>query len=150
MVFWDNSSTRMKYAGPQNLLGANQPPIVNAGVDQTVAAGAPGDAKRFGQFGPQWDCLSYQWQQVSGPSVHVDERQHRHSLFYGSGELGPRCALKFSTGGIRRSVQQSAGCSQCCRAGSFGVWQYCPLGGGNRLFRKPCKSDRLRPRQLTE
>ena len=50
--FGSDSSTRMRFAGHKTSWGHTQPPIVNAGIDQTVTAGDAGDAKRFGQFGP--------------------------------------------------------------------------------------------------
>ena len=58
-----------EYFWPENILGTNHPPIVNAGTDQTVK---PGDAVHLDgsqSKDPDGDTLTFQWVQRSGTPV---------------------------------------------------------------------------------
>ncbi len=120
----------------ENLLGANQPPIVNAGVDQTVTAGAQVTLNGAGSSDPNGDSLSYQWQQVSGPSVTLTNANSANPSFAAPTNLAQDVTLSFQlvvSDGQFSSLPDAVSVDS---AGSFGIWQYCPPGGGNCLFRK--------------
>jgi LmbE family N-acetylglucosaminyl deacetylase len=53
--------------------GTNQPPIVSAGVDQTVAEGAAVQLNGTGSFDKNGDALSYEWRQVEGTPVSLSD-----------------------------------------------------------------------------
>jgi hypothetical protein len=48
---------------------ANQPPIANAGPDQTVKQGVLVQLNGTGSFDPEASLLTYQWTQTAGPAV---------------------------------------------------------------------------------
>jgi LmbE family N-acetylglucosaminyl deacetylase len=49
--------------------GSNRPPVVSAGLDQTVAEGATVHLNGGGSFDKDGDALSYEWRQVEGTPV---------------------------------------------------------------------------------
>ena len=91
----EHTSTRMNFAGPQNLLGATQPPIVNAGIDQTVTAGAQVTLNGSGSSDPNGSALSYQWRQVSGPSVQLTNANTATPSFMAPANLAQGVLLSF-------------------------------------------------------
>ena len=62
------SQVTVKYVPPPN-----QPPIVDAGPDQTVNAGDVVTLDGSGSSDPEGDQLSYSWTQTAGPSVSLDD-----------------------------------------------------------------------------
>ena len=84
-----------EFCWPQNLLGANQPPIVNAGVDQTVTAGAQVTLNGSGSSDPNGSALSYQWRQVSGPSVQLTNANTATPSFTAPANLAQGVLLSF-------------------------------------------------------
>lgn len=52
-----------------NVANVNQPPIANAGPDQTVNENSPVMLNGTGSHDPDLDSLTYAWSQVSGPGV---------------------------------------------------------------------------------
>ena len=55
----------------ENIVGANQPPIVNAGVDQAVTQGDVVYLDGSQSKDPDGTALSFQWVQRSGPTVQL-------------------------------------------------------------------------------
>ncbi len=53
----------------ENILGSNQPPVVNAGTDQTVNISAAVQLDGSSSFDPEGTALVYQWTQVGGTAV---------------------------------------------------------------------------------
>ena len=51
----------------------NQPPVANAGPDQTVRANALVTLNGSGSSDPDGGIASYQWQQMSGPTVQLSD-----------------------------------------------------------------------------
>jgi hypothetical protein len=50
--------------------GTNQPPVANAGADQTLAAGTTSVTLQGSGFDPDGNTISYNWTKVSGPAVN--------------------------------------------------------------------------------
>jgi hypothetical protein len=50
-----------------------QPPIANAGPDQTVASGAPVQLDGSGSIDPAGQALTYMWTQTAGPAVTLSD-----------------------------------------------------------------------------
>ena len=87
--------------------GGVLPPVANAGADQTVAGGAPGYLGWFGQYRTRNGyVLSYQWQQLSGPSVQLTNANTAQASFTAPSGLAQERSIKFSTAGIQRRAKQ--------------------------------------------
>lgn len=52
---------------------ANDPPVANAGTDQSVAPGAPVTLNGSGSSDPNNDSLTYSWTQIDGEAVVLDD-----------------------------------------------------------------------------
>jgi hypothetical protein len=50
----------------------DQPPVADAGNDQTVALGSTVHLNGSGSFDPDGDPLYYQWAQTGGPAVNLN------------------------------------------------------------------------------
>lgn len=65
----------------ENLTGSNQPPLVNAGADQTINAGT--DVQLDGSLSgdPDGDDLNFEWQQVDGLPVVLSSQNTANPIF---------------------------------------------------------------------
>lgn len=52
-----------------HITNVNQPPVADAGLDQTVQEGSPVMLDGTGSYDPDFDVLTYQWTQTLGPAV---------------------------------------------------------------------------------
>lgn len=82
---------------------ANQPPTANAGANQTVNEGATVNLSGAGSSDPDNDPLSYQWTQISGPTVTL-----QNSLSVNCSFIAPQVAST-QTVTIRLTVDDGNG-----------------------------------------
>ena len=75
--------------------GGVLPPVANAGADQTVAGGAQVTLDGSGSSDPNGYVLSYQWQQLSGPSVQLTNANTAKASFTAPSGLAQNAVLNF-------------------------------------------------------
>ena len=84
----------------------NRPPAAKAGQDQDVSEGERVTLDGSGSYDPDGDALTYQWEQVSGPFVFVDNVQSPKPSFFSPGVDGNQ-VIVFSllvTDGLNESI----------------------------------------------
>ena len=74
---------------------AREPPIANAGPDQTVRMGAIVTLDGTESFDPQGEALAYSWTQTSGPKVTLNGTTSYQPTFT-SPDVGANTTLTFS------------------------------------------------------
>jgi len=79
---------------PENPRGLNRPPIVNAGVDQQVASGAPVSLNGNDSSDPEAVPLTFDWSQAEGPAVTLTGAQTASPTFTAP-QLGQTTKFQF-------------------------------------------------------
>ena len=80
---------------PEAVVGSSQPPIVNAGTDQTVIQGATVTLNGTQSFSPDAKHLTYKWRQVSGTQVHLSDSTNVSPSFQAPAGLAQNQTLSF-------------------------------------------------------
>ena len=75
--------------------GTNQPPVVNAGLDQVANEGSLVQLDGSGSFDRNNDPLTYQWRQVAGPTVALSSLAAAQPTFTAPSGLGGNQTLAF-------------------------------------------------------
>ena len=78
-----------------NLVRNNQPPVAEAGPDQTVSAGETVVLDGSDSMAYDGSSLSYQWQQTGGPAVALTGATSAVASFTAPGDTGDSPALSF-------------------------------------------------------
>lgn len=65
----------------ENLLGPNQPPVPDAGTDQTVGHGTLAQLHGGASFDPEGQALRFRWRQVAGPTVALSSPEAADPTF---------------------------------------------------------------------
>ena len=84
----------------------NQPPVANAGPDQTVRAGATVRLSGSGSTDPDNGIASYQWRQISGTSLRLTGSSSVRASF-----VAPRVSSRSVTLTFQLTVRDKAGLS---------------------------------------
>ncbi|MBZ5555311.1 MAG: cadherin-like domain-containing protein [Acidobacteriia bacterium] len=94
----------------ENLVGANHPPVPNAGSDQQVGQGAAVQLNGSGSFDPDVDPLLFQWIQFGGTPVQLSNPNSARPTFTAPSGLTQDAILSFQlvvSDGALRSIPDS-------------------------------------------
>ncbi|HJR59544.1 MAG TPA: PIG-L family deacetylase [Vicinamibacterales bacterium] len=79
----------------EQLIGSNQPPVPNAGFDQTVDGGVLVTLNASASWDRNGDTVTYQWRQVGGPAVALSNTDSPHAGFVAPAGLPADTVLEF-------------------------------------------------------
>jgi hypothetical protein len=74
---------------------SNRPPVVNAGLDQTVVGGIAVSLDGSASFDPEGNSLAFQWIQVDGPPVALSGATSARPTFLAPTSVADRKTLTF-------------------------------------------------------